>query len=832
MTITKSGELASFYTVNKAPIKHLKVYFSPKQAGEGDPSPSNVRAISGWQDLKVCQSGKNLVKLTEYTGQFFNVGNEVDLKKTTDRISVSENNNVISLSAPDYPWYGCVCATDILPAGNYTIHTELSDNNVRRSAYSTDQNLITTNRWPLVQDNVTITLTELSRIVVTFSLQESGTIGTITNLQVEAGNNYTTYEPYRGHTYNLDWSNDIGTIYGGYVDLITGELVQTHFLFTRAIADMNNSENYPGWKNCSDFNKIINYDIDTSGGIINNLIGNIGNELRYNTHGSGPTYPTVWLPRNTFGSEMTQTKWMTDYLDLIIQFVLPLATPIIHQLTSTQLQTFIGQNNIWSNADRVEVEYDLAESNDELYRRRNIILQGAPHLETVSGNIANFNTDLVAPMKDAKIYFEPIQEGEGDPSPENVRLITGWTGIELYKTKKNIINLGTQSFERYKKIELSSPIKAGVYKISAIITSTDINSNYSVIGFWDKVGGKQIACPGLYRNIRYSAGITLSTDCNVIYLYTSNSYANSANSEATWQDIQLELSSITTEYEPYNGQTISLNMPLMENLLDKTVITTGKTLNGTDGSVFNETGMAVTDYIPVKEGEIYKLSFTSAESARTRRIFGYDINKDPVSSLDSDSWVTIGTNCTLTATIPSGIKFIRACYFAADTNKILEGPDSYTLYGGYVDLINGKIVATYGIIDLGSLSWHAAFRYGEGLFMCYAGAFPRAAATNWIGLSDKYLCYNQTYQYLNRVTRGITRAYVGENGTGIAIKDEDITLDNLDTMKSALNGVHLVYQLHTPTEYPLTPQTLKTLKGVNNIWSNANGPISIQYWTH
>ena len=51
MIITKEGTLASFYTVNKAPIKHLRVYFSPKQAGTGDPSPENVREISGWNSI-------------------------------------------------------------------------------------------------------------------------------------------------------------------------------------------------------------------------------------------------------------------------------------------------------------------------------------------------------------------------------------------------------------------------------------------------------------------------------------------------------------------------------------------------------------------------------------------------------------------------------------------------------------------------------------------------------------------------------------------------------------------------------------------------------------
>ena len=65
MTITKEGALASFYTVNKASIKHLKVYFSPKQAGEGTPSPENVREISGWDGITVYKTGKNLVDPAE-----------------------------------------------------------------------------------------------------------------------------------------------------------------------------------------------------------------------------------------------------------------------------------------------------------------------------------------------------------------------------------------------------------------------------------------------------------------------------------------------------------------------------------------------------------------------------------------------------------------------------------------------------------------------------------------------------------------------------------------------------------------------------------------------
>jgi len=104
----------------------------------------------------------------------------------------------------------------------------------------------------------------------------------------------------------------------------------------------------------------------------------------------------------------------------------PLATPISYQLSTIELQTFIGRNNIWSNADRVEVEYDLAESNDELYKRRNIILQGYPHIASASADIINMTTDMTSSLKECKIHFAPVQTGSGDPSPSNIREISGW----------------------------------------------------------------------------------------------------------------------------------------------------------------------------------------------------------------------------------------------------------------------------------------------------------------------------------------------------------------------------------------------------------------------
>ena len=79
-----------------------------------------------------------------------------------------------------------------------------------------------------------------------------------------------------------------------------------------------------------------------------------------------------------FRIRMTESMTLAELKSFLAQnnmiIAYPLATPIEYDITPEQLKTFTGTNNIWSNADRVEVEYDLAESNDELYRRRNIIL--------------------------------------------------------------------------------------------------------------------------------------------------------------------------------------------------------------------------------------------------------------------------------------------------------------------------------------------------------------------------------------------------------------------------------------------------------------------------
>lgn len=53
--------------------------------------------------------------------------------------------------------------------------------------------------------------------------------------------------------------------------------------------------------------------------------------------------------------------------------------------------------------------------------------------DTASGAIASFPDGAAYPVEDLTVAIEPVQSGSGDPSPDNVRPISGWTGADIYR---------------------------------------------------------------------------------------------------------------------------------------------------------------------------------------------------------------------------------------------------------------------------------------------------------------------------------------------------------------------------------------------------------------
>lgn len=409
LTVKESGEMASFISPNVSKITSFKVHFSPRQEGSGDPSPENVREITGWNGVEGYGCGKNLVpwiktNLTVQGDRYNGFANWSELWEIPKRISYTysvfiDNSNCSTAGSArvwlrdiDNSKYTHVVTGTEIKAGEKGISTvTLNFSNLPNDYYA---------YWGL-------------------NLYQNA----IASMPI-------VYESDQETVIISDWSSNIGTVYGGYVDLTSGELVQTikRVEFT--------------WGDCED----------------STILGNterryiMFNDNRFKTIDSLKTKIS-----NIFSTFLDNSSWNVDKVscafgnktiicklpvgsdnNTIIQVAGDLATPITHQLTPQQLSTLKGQNNFWSNADYIEIEYELTETFDIQKAKRKIILN-QPHVESASGDLVTFDTDMKGKLKECKVYFSPVQEGEGDPSPDNVRNITGWNRVRVTQTNQNLI---------------------------------------------------------------------------------------------------------------------------------------------------------------------------------------------------------------------------------------------------------------------------------------------------------------------------------------------------------------------------------------------------------
>lgn len=203
-TETLSGSLVTFETTKARPLTQCRVDFLPKQSGSGDPSPENVRPISGWDGCTVYRAGKNL-----FDGYLENKNINVD---------GSEGGSSTRLATPFEP----------IRAGTYTVSFD-SDFSCALYVYSSDQaeTLITEESnmvWNTSPMTFDITNGKYYRIKFKHNTDKSIVPSDLTDVQVEVGSTATPYEPYTATTYPITWQS-AGTVYGGYVDLVRGVLV-------------------------------------------------------------------------------------------------------------------------------------------------------------------------------------------------------------------------------------------------------------------------------------------------------------------------------------------------------------------------------------------------------------------------------------------------------------------------------------------------------------------------------------------------------------------------------------------------------------------------------
>ncbi|MBQ1760214.1 MAG: hypothetical protein IIZ94_11085, partial [Prevotella sp.] len=240
---TANGDIASFTDgADDVPVKSLSVNIVPKQSGSGDPSPSNVRPISGYEGVNVTRCGKNLFEVTDITADNWNGSvaysiTHLQLTKETNGVSivtyggestqqwVLRKFNLIPNEAYSFGYVSSV--------GNERIFIRLFDgdgNNI--SSASIPISGFTYNQWFSAYfkngGQATFTIpSNCSYAWVGFGVtgQAKDTKVYFTDIQLELGSTATTYEPYQGTSYSIPLPS---TVYGGTLNVTTGELNLTY----------------------------------------------------------------------------------------------------------------------------------------------------------------------------------------------------------------------------------------------------------------------------------------------------------------------------------------------------------------------------------------------------------------------------------------------------------------------------------------------------------------------------------------------------------------------------------------------------------------------------
>ena len=300
LKIIENSNIISIDDAAPLDVEGVVVNIEPVQAGSGDPSPENVRPITGWTWAKVSRTGKNLCPV--YTMRTSHMG--IDYTVTTEGIKVHG-----TATSSSYSWTDSISTYEAtwlkVPAGTYTFSvtdmfgTGQLDGYVVFIGFNIDGTSIP--NFVLHSGNSSITRTYTKPVGLYYGIyvKQGLTVDTVVKIQAEPGSTTTDYEPYQCDIYNITFPSEVGTVYGGTLDMINGVLTV-------------------------DRAQISSY--------------------------AGETLPGTWISdRDVYAAGATPT--------IGAQVIYELATPITYQLTPPAITLLRGNNNIWADCGNITIKY-------------------------------------------------------------------------------------------------------------------------------------------------------------------------------------------------------------------------------------------------------------------------------------------------------------------------------------------------------------------------------------------------------------------------------------------------------------------------------------------
>lgn len=326
--------IASFVDgADDALIRKLLVSIEPIQEGTGDPSPENIRAISGKTGCYVAHAA------VTYPMEQGSIGD-------SDGAETAYPTRVRTADYIPYSGETLLCI--------YCAKSQPSDRIRRIYWYNSEKTFISSN-------TIGASAAELPAIYSNFTPPENAAYYRIvlqkatTTDRISPDGREIVINPV---TVSINWQTEAGTVYDGTLDVVTGKLIVNKKLCE--ISDLTYTYNSQyGRFETSSLSSIIKLppnNITRLEGLISSIY-TIG--LPSNT-GSNPINNTIAVVSG--GGVYIRDERYNNVSDFISgvgdqTICYPLAEPIEYQLTPQEVRTLLGENNIWSDGGDISVEY-------------------------------------------------------------------------------------------------------------------------------------------------------------------------------------------------------------------------------------------------------------------------------------------------------------------------------------------------------------------------------------------------------------------------------------------------------------------------------------------
>ena len=298
----------------------------------------------------------------------------------------------------------------------------------------------------------------------------------------------------------------------------------------------------------------INFRKDNNAQILDGQIANVmvvygSTSSSYIPYTTGTTYPISWSTEVGTVTSGTMQVNADGTIDVT-------SGGTTTRLTSTvDIRTLLGTNNIWCDTGDI--------SNLIYYMDMDLYIQSGLIEETVaSAPVASFSDGMKAyPLKELSLSINPTQSGSGDPSPDNIRPISGVSSVNAYRTGKNLLDksIGKIDSNRYIAFGVdnfsdTTPngnlyLKEGTYTFSV---SGENSTNWETFAVYDETNTRIILS---YNRKTFSFTINTEGAFKILLIISSENFVSWDN-----YDIQLERNASETAYEPYTGNTYLIQL--------------------------------------------------------------------------------------------------------------------------------------------------------------------------------------------------------------------------------------------------------------------------------